>query len=283
MAWSWHVSSFAARIGLKLILLMFLTILGVDGLAASSSPSRRVEKRETLFLPENNLWQEDVVSISQGITKAQFHSITIAAERYFGEMATEAGETFVLNRDWNDGTVNALSFRVGSSVEISVFGGIARRPEISPEGFAIILCHEISHAYGGEPYREEDNRISAEGQADYKSSQGCFRRLLPALAFPGFRAYDPQVGKVAALCLDKPHRDRHLCHAALMGSLSVARLSAAVRGEPEPRFETPDRAVVPQTLLRYPKTTQCRLDSMKAGHFDEPRPACWYTQNASFR
>jgi hypothetical protein len=178
--------------------------------------------------------------------------------------------------------VNAFSARNGNTVEVSIFGGLARRPEMSPEGFALVLCHEINHAFGGEPYSDSLLRISAEGQADYKAPQECFRALFPALGFHAFRAADPMLGLVAALCLESPRSERTLCNAALMGGVSVARLSAVLRQEPEPRYDTPDKTVVTQTIVRYPKSTQCRLDSMKAGFFSEKRPTCWYAPNASF-
>jgi hypothetical protein len=229
------------------------------------------------------VWKNDALSQLQGMSKAQFESITLAAERHYDKVASAAGERFVLIRNWNDDTVNAFCARNGNTVEVSVFGGLARQPEISPEGFALILCHEINHAFGGEPYIDVENRISAEGQADFKAPQECFRAIFPALGFYAFRMTDSILGLVAALCLEVPRSERTLCHAALMGGVSVARLSAKIRKEPEPRYDTPDQTVVPETLLRYPKSTQCRLDSLRAGFFRENRPTCWYAPNASSR
>ena len=75
--------------------------------------------------------------------------------------------------------VNANCMRNNGVVTVNMYGGLARRPEVTPEGFALVLCHELGHAYGGTPYIFQQAQIAAEGQADYYGEQTCLKALLP--------------------------------------------------------------------------------------------------------
>lgn len=234
------------------------------------------------FLPQNSLSEEDDVTSGSGISRVYFDAITVAAEKYYGHVALKNGERFVVQRDWNDSTVNAYSARSGKHVEVSVFGGLARRPEMTPESFALVLCHEISHVYGGEPYANKINRISAEGQADYQSPRECFLAVLPVLNFSGLPESDSAATLVRDMCSKTQGDKNSYCHAVLWGGVGVAKIIASMKGESVPRYDTPDATVVSTTILRYPATSQCRLDTIRAGFFTQERPRCWYV-NENYR
>jgi hypothetical protein len=58
-----------------------------------------------------------------------------------------------------------------------VYGGLARHGEITPDGFALVLCHEIGHHLGGVPrYSGANGWASNEGQSDYFAATKCLRR-----------------------------------------------------------------------------------------------------------
>ena len=160
-----------------------------------------------------------------------------------------------------------------------MYGGLARRPEVNLEGFTLVICHELGgHAYGGAPYIQVNNRMSAEGQADWTATKLCYSRvaaLVPELkeSFPSYNSFSQ------AKCLEVFNSDEGKtldCQNGAEGALSLGTLLAVLTKETPPMFETPDPLVVRKTQLSYPSTTQCRLDSYWTGLLGQDRPLCWY-------
>jgi hypothetical protein len=227
----------------------------------------------TSFMPENNLWMEDCVDCkSNGMTQELFESIVKAGRDAYAGEAQARGERLRINALWSNSTVNANACRGCTSGEVTVnmYGGLARRDEVLPESFALVLCHELGHAYGGTPYIVARSQMSAEGQSDYYSTSTCFERIytrVPALRTT-HASYEPAVEE---LCTDNRR-----CRNGLAGAKGLGTLLAVLSRDPEPKFETPDTTVVDATELSYPATTQCRLDSYVAGMLNRARPLCWF-------
>jgi len=72
----------------------------------------------------------------------------------------------VIDKHWEDGTVNAYASENGNNDVISMFGGLARHPAITPDAFYLVACHEIGHHLGGAPKKGNTQWASNEGQAD---------------------------------------------------------------------------------------------------------------------
>jgi len=122
------------------------------------------------FLPENDLWKEDYFMKSR-TGQLLFNRIIEIAYDIYKPIAEEFGDdNLSIYGWWENSTVNANSNRFYEKVIVNMYGGLFRRPEITLEGFALVLCHELSHAYGGYPYIMVWNNISAEGQADYAAT-----------------------------------------------------------------------------------------------------------------
>jgi prepilin-type processing-associated H-X9-DG protein len=200
------------------------------------------------------------------VDEETFELIIEVGRTLYQRHAKRRKETLTIVGNWNNSTVNAYMSRHNGKVNITMFGGLARRPEINAEGFALVLCHELSHAYGGAPYIYKEERISAEGQADYAGARVCMRRMASALDFP-FR-YDTYITRICA--------GDFLCEVSLSAGQSTANLLARLSTEGTPSYQTPDRTRVTKTNLSYPKTVQCRLDSYFNGTMNKPRPRCWY-------
>ena len=56
-----------------------------------------------------------------------------------------------------------------------MFGGLARHKLVTPDGFALVACHEMGHHLGGAPRR--GGWASNEGQSDYYATTKCARRI----------------------------------------------------------------------------------------------------------
>lgn len=230
------------------------------------------------IFPPNNLGDYDSLTATTGIDESTFNQIIAAgADSYAKAEAVQRNERLVVNRKWSDRTVNAnvsRSDKYGGTVYINMYGGLARRQEITPAAFAIVLCHELGHAYAGAPFVYELTELSAEGMADWYSTRHCLKRVwerVPALQrLEG--AYEPFI---EANCVPGDS----LCRNGLEGARGLTTLLAFLLGDDDlPAFETPDPTVVSKTVLSYPATVQCRLDSYAAGVFSQMKTACWYKQ-----
>ena len=130
------------------------------------------------FMPENNLQIFDDQKTESNVTEEQFNRIIDVAEESYQIEADEANERIKIKRKWKTATVNANMRRFWGKVTINMYGGLARHPEMTPDGFALVLCHELGHAYGGLPYLRPSSNISAEGQSDYYGAKNCLKRVM---------------------------------------------------------------------------------------------------------
>ena len=223
------------------------------------------------FMENNDLATEDSGFVA-GLSQDQFNSIIAAAKAIYDPEAKSRGETLVIKANWTDSTVNANCSRSLGTVTVNMYGGLARRTEVTPEGFALVLCHELGHAYGGEPYIRPYDQIAAEGQADYYGAQNCLAKVL------GHIEYDPSTLNpdeyIQSRCQKMENYD--ICVRQLEAGMSLAQLLASMKKSDVPNYESPDSTVVPKTLLSYPATIQCRLDTYHNGALNLPRPACWF-------
>lgn len=238
------------------------------------------ESKQT-FMPENDLWKEDSLLYSAGkVSQELFNDIIRAGVDVYTPVAVQKGEKLVINARWTDATVNANCCRgcKRNEVTVNMYGGLARREEIIPEGFALVLCHELGHAYAGRPYIADLQQMSAEGQSDFYSTSRCYNEI--AKKVPELQQEMEHPKYVKETCEAKFEKNSKDCMHALEGGLSLGNLLAALTKEPAPQFETPDPTVVTRTQLSYPATVQCRLDSYHNGALDMVRPACWFKEDS---
>lgn len=231
------------------------------------------------FMPDNDLWQEDSLEFFSAVDQQTFEDIVQAGREAYLPFAQREGEKLVINALWTDSTVNANACRgcKPKEVTINMYGGLARRKEIIPEGFALVLCHELGHAYGGNPFISIPRQMSAEGQSDYYSTNQCYTKV--AAKVPALKMELEVSDYIKEKCDSKfESKNAADCYHSLQGSLSLGALLAELTKEEPPKFETPDTTVVTRTQLSYPRTVQCRLDTYHNGTLDLVRPACWFKE-----
>src|SRR6478609_3194601 len=147
-----------------------ITFAALSGLVLSAA----VAKAD--FLPPNDLWKEDgLLSAAGGISQDEFNAVIDEAEAYYKPIVSGFGGSLKVNRLWSDSTVNASATQSGSSWQVNMYGGLARRPEVTRDGFALVLCHEIGHHLGGYPYSSA--WAANEGESDYFATLACGRQL----------------------------------------------------------------------------------------------------------
>ena len=219
------------------------------------------------ILPENNLNIPVDAKNLTGITEEQFNSIIDQVETIYSPIVSEYGGKLEVVRRWTDGTVNAYAQQEGDVWKVSMFGGLARHKTITPDGFALVVCHELGHHIGGAPRYGGGDWASNEGQSDYFATLKCLRRvwqsednasIVRQMSVPQF---------LTSSCEKQWQNpaDRAMCIRGAMAGESVAKLFAALSWSmKQPKFDTPDTRQVSATSDSHP-ATQCRLDTYFQG------------------
>jgi hypothetical protein len=233
------------------------------------------------ILPENDFYIPVGKSFG-GLSEAQFNSSLDRVVAIYEPIIASMGGKLVVERKWDDGTVNAYAQQSGTTWKVSMFGGLARHETITEDGMSLVICHEIGHHIGGAPKiggststsggwwgggASSSNWASNEGQADYFATLKCLRRTFlnddNASIVRGLSA--PQSLVDACNKQNKSDKeDAAMCVRVGMAGKSVANLFSALEHSAETKFETPDTKVVSSTNDAHPRA-QCRLDTYFQG------------------
>lgn len=184
------------------------------------------------------------------ISKRRFEEIINLFSREFSSFAQKDQRDLEFLTDYKDNWAQAFARRWETD-QVIVYGGLSRIKDGTEDSFALALCHELGHLYGGTPYQDEHNRLSAEGQADYWATSVCWPK--------------------AAIFFSPLNIEARGIQAALI----FTSFFAANRHLPAPTLNTPDLTIQDRVLYEHP-TPQCRLDTYLAGLKDKPRPLCWF-------
>jgi len=252
------------------------------------------------FMPENDMRIPVGAKNSNAMTEERFNEIIDKVEAVYTPIVKDRGGILNVKRKWKDNTVNAYAKQFLKWWSVHMFGGLARHPAVTDDGFALVICHEIGHHIGGAP-KIGRRWASNEGQSDYFASLKCFREVFGS---------DDNITIVQNMNVDlhaeqqcriawSNEEDVALCIRASMAGKSLATLLAG--GSRTVNFKTPDTSVVGTTDDKHP-AGQCRLDTYfqgslcevsrdvevsnddatmgtcnsSTGHDLGVRPLCWY-------
>jgi hypothetical protein len=164
--------------------------------------------------------------------------------------------------------VNAFAEKEKGKVMITIYGGLARHPAITLDGFDAVLCHELGHHFGGYPKKMTNKWSSVEGQADYYATTKCLRYYWENennQVWVESHDVPDYVKMKCALSYPTSSKEQNLCARLSMAGLSVAKMIQALDYETvDPEFHTPDPTVVVSTQMMHPYS-QCRLDTLFNG------------------
>lgn len=264
------------------------------------------------FLPENPIRIPVATALTAngptGITRAQFDSIL---NKIYDEYAPEIaglGANFRIDRRWNDPVLNAYAFQANGNWYIAMYGGLARHPAMTEDGFMAVACHEVGHHLGGAPKFVDDDWGSVEGQADYYATLKCLRRIFMkednAKILANTKLDPIAIKRCEAEGLSQ--QDEEICIRSVMAGASLASvLSVMNKNKALPKLDTPDRSRVTTTDENHPRS-QCRMDTYLQGalcrvrytealdnkdyragtcadeslYDDGLRPSCWFSANS---
>ena len=258
------------------------------------------------FLPKNELYiPVHSKGIKSGINESDFNTVLDKVEKLYAPIMRNYNGQLIIERKWQDGTVNASALRRGSQYIVTMYGGLARHHTITRDAFALVACHEIGHHIGGVPRYQNAGQTwaSVEGQSDYFATSKCLRKLFE---------FDDNESILSGVSVDPTiiqkceqeftgYADQLVCKRIGMASISSAALFASSRNIPTPRVDTPDPTIVNRTDESHPGP-QCRLDTYFNGavcsidkdseigqndphvgtcnrsdtHQEGLRPQCWY-------
>lgn len=241
----------------KYLLAAVLLSLGVASFASADEPQVVCKG----FLPPNDLKIPvgDVNALGMG--EASFNAVLDRIEAVYKPIFAAKGAKLRVNRKWTDDTVNAGAMQFNATWVINMFGGLARHEAVTPEGFALVACHELGHHVGGFP-KKERAWAATEGQADYFATLKCLRLVLTGTEDTS--KLDPFAVKACKAAFADA-ADRKFCESGALAGMSITSLYRAVRREPmRDAFSTPDPAMVGVTLEEHPQI-QCRLDTFFQG------------------
>tara|TARA_R110002072_G_scaffold64203_2_gene159366 strand:- start:207752 stop:209005 length:1254 start_codon:yes stop_codon:yes gene_type:complete len=255
------------------------------------------------YFPKNN-WKISPEFNSAGISEKSFNETIEKIKNYYSPYFRSAGGNLVVQQDWSDGTVNAFANREGNNWIIKMFGGLARHPSMTKDGFALVMCHEIGHHLGGAPrYESGASWASNEGQSDYFAGSKCLRKIFEDENNLDEVAKLNVPSEVRTKCEEQHGNSEEgaVCMRVSMAGHATSSMFAQLSNGTSPDFTKPDTKVVTKTYDSHPHY-QCRLDtyfqsalcevhkdvqigqnnpnagvcSRPGGHEIGMRPLCWY-------
>lgn len=213
------------------------------------------------ILPPNDLHLEDNLEMVANMTEEEFKDIIEGVISLYREPAAAQGATLKVNAMWTNSTVNASAQQMGKNWIINMYGGLARRDEVTPDGFAMVVCHELGHHFAGFAFKGQ-SWAANEGQSDYFATHACARRVWGKQSDVNAK-FRTSVGEFEKSKCDEAHTeqaDKDLCYRTSAAGLSLATLLSKLGNSGEPKFDTPDAKTVVRTNDNHP-AAQCRLDT----------------------
>lgn len=219
------------------------------------------------ILPPNSLHLQDNINSLANMSEQEFNTIINNIMNLYRPIVTARGARLTSNNLWTDTTVNASAQQSGNNWIINMYGGLARRPEVTPDGFAMVVCHELGHHLAGFPFYGDTDWAASEGQSDYFATQSCAREIWRDQTNENaqFRTLVGDFEKKKCDVAWSKVEDQDLCYRTAAAGKSLATLLGALRSNTKlPRFDTPDQRKVATTFTAHPEA-QCRLDTYFSG------------------
>lgn len=228
------------------------------------------------FAPKNNIKIPIPTENSlapAGIDQQSFNDIIQKVLDTYQPIVAQHGGNLIIRRLWSNPTANSNTDQEEGNWIVNAFGGLARFPGMSSDGYAMVLCHEVGHHLGGYPKSGlstwknnlTSHWASNEGQSDYFSALKCFRSLI--IDDPNNHFFATCSTGITGQCCHKSDNEAAVCTRTVNAGLILANVLHSLAGPNEPfklNPDTPDRTRVKRTFDGHPNS-QCRMDTYIAG------------------
>ena len=108
------------------------------------------------ILPPNDLDKEDCLEcerVNSNGGEAEFNATIDKLQKLFAPIVAKHGAKLTIEKRFKDPTVNAFASQPSETDwRVVMFGGLFRRAEVTPDGFAMVVCHEIGHHISGHSF-----------------------------------------------------------------------------------------------------------------------------------
>ena len=211
-------------------------------------------------IPANNLHLQDSLAQNSNVTQEAFNRIIDKALSHYEPIVDKHWGYLQIRRYWSSSLVSATAQQDDDDWIVNMYGGLARRPEITEDSFTMVLCHELGHHLGGFPF--VSLWAANEGQSDYFASQVCLKAFWKddrQVNSSFEEKVDPYVKKKCdqAYVLEA---EKHLCYRISVAGESLAHLLSVIEKSNKPSYDQPDPTIRDITYNLHPNA-QCRLDT----------------------
>jgi len=245
------------------LLASLLVLVSCGSFQVVASPELYVQYagREVTFMPENELHLQDSMFLTN-MTRTKFYAILKKVRDVYTPIISRLGARLKIIGRWEDSTVNAYAYQSGGTWYVEVFGGLARRPEVTADGLALVVCHELGHHVGGFP-SYAGSWASSEGQSDYFATQACAKKIWGRDYDENEKAFALGSSEALRFCSNSrlSEQQKPLCVRTIDAATRLARLLGE---EAYVSVDNPDRTQVSRTQTSHPRG-QCRLDTYAQG------------------
>lgn len=243
------------------------------------------------------------------VNKLDYLKLTTALSSiYEKRIAEKSGQLKFTLKD-SDQAPNAYATKNADGPwEVIVISSLLALNEQTTASLGIILCHEVGHFLGGEPYvvgvqltpavrSRAPKKMSCEGQADYFATSECIKAL--AIRIPDlFRDNKGLLNPMTSQYCEESYvelKDIHLCKETLVASYQATIVYQKIMEElnvPATFFGKIDNESTDRTLNyvgEYP-SLDCRYETFITGTLCSrlkgnvcndlkwTRPACWFQE-----
>ncbi len=249
--------------------LLLLSILSLSSALTQASFACDLHGKSGI-VAENSLNIPVGIKAMGGITEIQFNKVIDRVGALYTKKVASFGGNLTFERNWTDGTVNAYAHRddaTGKIWYVSMFGGLARHPQMTEDGFAVVVCHELGHHLGGFPKKKDPNGAlrwaSNEGQADYYATLKCLRNYFAGMDNASVVAKLKVPAVVTSNCQKSFANSSEIaiCQRSAMAGFTLGNFfKVLMNTKVAVSFTTPDKTKVAATDDNHP-AAQCRLDT----------------------
>jgi len=204
----------------------------------------------------------------------------------YKNLPTNNGAEIVFLNTWNQETTHAFARWIPQLNTRFIQVSIERptRASLGENGFAFLICHEMGHFFGGQPFIHEYLPLSVEGQADYFAARDCMKRYVKK-----FQTNSTPSNTAVSTCkkVYSNSKSIRICALSLTAGEKFIK-SQYAKSADHVSLLNRDSSIANATIgfFNYP-SQQCRLDTIVAGVLCNPgtdcsqrqlasRPPCWY-------
>lgn len=248
-------------------------------------------------------------TVTASVSEVDYLKLTSALKSIYGKKVEATNNNLKFTLKDSIEAPNAYAAKTADgNWEITVIASLLSLQEQTKASLGIILCHEIGHFFGGEPYvvgiqmtpavrSRAPKKMSCEGQADYFATSECLKELsskLPDL----FEGNQGLINPVVDHYCDESYLAKEesiVCRESLVASYQAVRVYQRIMEElrvPSSFFGKVENEKSNRTLNyvgEYPDL-DCRYETFVKGALCSnlngnvcntlkwKRPSCWYQE-----